>query len=187
MSDINEISLGDKDFTRFINRSQIETMVSLMSGTIGDLLCEDENDIIFMPVLNGATFFATDLISHISLPLRERIDLVPVQYKSYEGTKSGELNAVIGVPESVFKKTVVVIEDIVDTGKTIARIIDDLSLNRASRIIVATLCTKTKTLKKVDKFCYGFDFSEDHPFIVGYGLDYDSKGRCLPEIYKLKD
>jgi adenylate kinase len=176
---MNHVLLHNKTFKLSIPSEHIQAAISAM----GAHLRKDIGDEIplFLGVLNGCFRFASDLISNYEGPC----DVSFVKVASYEGTSStGMVKRLIGVDETVAGRTVVVLEDIVDTGETIEQIIFDLESRNAKRIIVATLLFKPDAYEK--------DYLIDHvalevpnEFLVGYGLDYDGLGRNLNDIYTL--
>ena len=138
-------------------------------------------DVVFLGILNGAFLFAADLFRHISLQCRISF----VKLASYEGTSSsGSIKELIGWNEDIKNKTIVVVEDIVDTGNTLERIVDELVIRKAAEIRIATMLYKPAAYTKTIPLDYvGFEIPND--FVVGYGLDYDGYGRNLPSVYTL--
>ena len=138
---------------------------------------------LFLPVLNGSFMFAADLLKEIELPCRVSF----VKMASYSGTSSsGQLKTLIGHEESVFNQDIIIIEDIVDTGLTLQKILDDLrNLGARSVEAVALLRKQPAREKNIEVKYVGFDL--DTEFVVGYGLDYDGLGRNLRDLYKKVD
>ena len=132
-------------------------------------------------ILNGAFLFAADLFRQISFPARISF----VKLASYKGTSSsGAIKELIGWNEDLRDKTIVVIEDIVDTGNTLERIVEELAMRKAAEIKIAALLYKPEAYKKKITLDYiGFEIPND--FVVGFGLDYDGLGRNLPSVYTL--
>jgi len=137
---------------------------------------------LFLCVLNGAFAFASDLFRNIRLADAE---ISFIRLKSYEGTSStGVVKEVIGLNEDITGRTVIVIEDIVDTGKTITRLVQDLKAKGPAEVKVATLLFKPESMQTSLVPDYvGFDIPSD--FIIGYGLDIDGLARNLPDIWVL--
>ena len=139
---------------------------------------------LFVCVLNGAFPFASDLFRAV-----EDIDaeITFIRLKSYEGTSSaGSVKQVLGLHENLKGRTVIVVEDIVDTGNTIHRLIKDLEQQEPAEIKVATLLFKPEALVRPVKPDYvGFNITTK--FIIGYGLDINDKARNLNDIYILKE
>jgi hypoxanthine phosphoribosyltransferase len=134
---------------------------------------------VLLPILNGAFIFAADLIKELDIDCRVSF----VKVSSYSGTmSSGQLKSLIGHEESVFGQEILIIEDIVDTGLTLHRIMDELrALGAKSVNTVALLRKKAARDKKVDVKYVGFELEDE--FVLGYGLDYDGLGRNYKDLY----
>lgn len=173
------ITLYDKQFKPFITKQQIAEAVKKVAGLIQQDFKNESP--FFLVVLNGAFMFATDLMKEINMPC----ELGFMKTASYEGTVSkGEVDVLIGLKENVEGKSVVIIEDIVETGNTIQKIMDELSTRKAKQIKVASMLTKPKAHQHAHKIDYA-GIEIDNDFVVGYGLDYKGLGRNLNEIYVL--
>ena len=176
---MKEIQILDKKFKEMITGETIQKRVEELAALINNDL--HEKDVVFLGILNGAFLFAADLFKRIEFPARMSF----VKLASYTGTKSsGSIKELIGWNEDINDKTVVVIEDIVDTGITIERIMAELVMRRAAEIKVVTAFFKPAAYKGKTTIDYvGFEIPDD--FVVGYGLDYDGYGRNLSSIYVL--
>jgi hypoxanthine phosphoribosyltransferase len=176
---MKEIHILDKKFREMITEKVILDRIEDLARQINTELAG--KDVVFLGILNGAFLFAADLFRHIDLQARISF----VKLASYEGTSSsGFIKELIGWNEDIKNKTVVVIEDIVDTGNTLERIVDELVIRKASEIRIATLLYKPAAYTKDIPLDYvGFEIPND--FVVGYGLDYDGYGRNLPSVYTL--
>lgn len=171
------ITIKDKQFKRSINAEKIQEAVKSVAVQINNDLA-DKNP-LFICVLNGAFMFAGDLMKTVNIPC----EITFVKLSSYEGLVStGKVKEVIGLNESVVNRNVVVIEDIVDTGVTMDKIIKSLESKGAKEIRVCTFLLKPDSLVKELKIDY-IAMKIPNDFIVGYGLDYDGYGRNLKEIY----
>jgi hypoxanthine phosphoribosyltransferase len=175
------MKIKDLTFKQYINKSQIQQKVRELSAQI-DLDYKDKAP-LFLPILNGSFMFAADLIKGVNLPCKVSF----VKVSSYSGTaSSGQLKSLIGLEESLFNQDILIIEDIVDTGLTLQRIVEELkSLGTRSVEVVALLRKQQAREKGVAIKYTGFEI--DNEFVVGYGLDYDGFGRNLKEIYQLKN
>jgi hypoxanthine phosphoribosyltransferase len=176
---MKEIRVLDKKFREFIPERDIKKRIVKIADEINKVFAGKE--VFFLGILNGAFLFAADLIRNIDL--KARISFVKLA--SYEGTdSSGRIKELIGWNEDIRNKYVIVIEDIVDTGNTLERIVDELVIRKPSEIKIATLLLKPDAYKKDITIDYiGFKIPND--FVIGYGLDYNGYGRNLPSIYML--
>jgi hypoxanthine phosphoribosyltransferase len=173
------VTIKDKEFAVSISAEKIQEAVDNIAEQINwDLAGKDP---LFLVVLNGAFMFAADLMRHVTIPC----EITFIKLSSYEGTQStGVVKEIFGLNESVAGRTVVVVEDIVDTGITMERIVNSLREKGAADIRVATFFLKPDSLKRQVPLNY-VALKIPNQFIVGYGLDYDGYGRNLKEIYTL--
>ena len=139
---------------------------------------------LFIAVLNGSFLFASDIMRKITLPDAE---ISFIKLSSYSGTKStGNVNELIGLNKQIKNRNVIILEDIVDTGNTLEKIIKILKEKKVASYKIATLLFKPDAYTKNINIDYiGKSIKND--FVVGYGLDYQEIGRNLPHIYKLKN
>lgn len=174
------IQLHDLFFEEFISETEINQAVHGVTLKIN----EDykQRSPVFLIVLNGAFFFASDVIKNFS----GNCEMSFIKVASYDGTTStGDVTTVMGVEPSLRGRDVVVVEDIVDSGNTIEAIIEILNQEQVNSFKIATMFYKPNAYKKNHKIDYvGMEIAND--FIVGYGLDYNGLGRNLKKIYKLK-
>lgn len=136
---------------------------------------------LLLAVLNGSFIFAADLMRYITIPC----EISFVKLASYQGTTStGKIKEVIGLNEDLAGRTVVIVEDIVDTGFTMKRMVESLGTRNPESIHICTLLVKPGKLQvPLDIEYCAMEIPND--FIVGYGLDYDQQGRNLRDIYTL--
>jgi hypoxanthine phosphoribosyltransferase len=174
---MGNIQIKDKLFSLSIPESEIIKAVKAVANQINTDLAG--SDPLFICVLNGAFMFASDLMKEISFPC----EITFIKLSSYEGLyTSGSVKEIIGLNESVVGRNVVVVEDIVDTGITMERILESLVAKGAKDIHVATFLQKPDALQRDIKIDY-IAMKIPNDFIVGYGLDYDGYGRNLKNIY----
>lgn len=170
------VTLKDKQFKPYIRSEQIEAAVKKVAQQINSDL---KNEMpLFVAVLNGSFMFAADLMKEINFPC----EISFVKMASYHGTEStGKVNELIGLNQNIEGRTVVIIEDIVDTGNTIEKLTSILKEKKVKNFKIATALLKPSVYKKSIKIDYvGLEIPND--FVVGYGLDYDGLGRNLKDI-----
>jgi hypoxanthine phosphoribosyltransferase len=174
------IKVNDKYFESYLSEETISNRVSALADEINVTL--NGKDLVFIVILNGAFMFASDLIKKVTLPCEVSF----VKLSSYQGMQTtGRVDEVIGMNTSITGKNVVIIEDIVDTGITIGKVRKLLQASEPASVSICTLLFKPKAFHgDVVPEIIGFSIPND--FVVGYGLDYDQKGRNLPCIYKIK-
>ena len=178
---MNEINLKDKTFEVFIPETEIAAMVHSVANDINNSRIKNP---LFIAVMNGAFLFAADIMRKITIPNTE---ISFIKLSSYSGTETnGEVNELIGIEDNISGRNIVVLEDIVDTGITLEKIIKLLKKENVADIKVATLLFKPNAYTK-DIHIEFIGKSIPNDFVVGYGLDYDELGRNLPHIYKLKN
>ena len=177
---MERIRLHDKEFRLFVRENEIDRVITEMAGKMNRDLKDDTP--LFLCILNGAFMFASDLLKRISIPGTE-ISFVKVA--SYEGTGStGQVRELIGLNEDIGGRTVVVVEDIIDSGRSMAHLLEYLKEKKAGRVVVAALFHKPKAAVVPVRIDYrGMELEND--FIVGRGLDYDGLGRNYPDLYIL--
>jgi hypoxanthine phosphoribosyltransferase len=172
------MKVNDLEFKKFIGESTIHEKIK-------DIAAQLNNDYkgknpLLLPILNGSFIFAADLVRELSF--EHRISFV--KHASYQGTQStGQLKTLIGLSESIFGQDLLIIEDIMDTGLTLSKVVEELGSLGTRSVEVATLIRKAPAREHAIQPKYiGFDI--DHEFVLGYGLDYDGIGRNLKAIYK---
>lgn len=174
------IQLHDKIFEPYISKEEIQKSVAKIASKMNILKNDNPH---FIVVLNGSFLFAADLLK--KLKFDAEVSFIKLQ--SYEGTEStGKVTEVIGLQTNIRNRTVVVLEDIIDTGITLEKIYCVLESKNPKEIQIATLLFKPSAYqKKLDIHYIGKEIPNE--FVVGYGLDYKELGRTLPQIYKLKN
>ena len=180
---MKQVSYEGLTFEPYITRQSIDARVKeLGKDIVRD--CADKSP-LFLCVLNGAFPFASDLFRAC-----ESIDaeIAFIRLKSYEGTGStGTVKEVMGLSEDIEGRTVIIVEDIVDTGHTIANLINTLKDKKPAEIKVATLLFKPEALVEPSVHPDYVGFSIPKKFIIGFGLDLNGKARNLNDIYILKE
>jgi len=175
------IQINDKSFEVFIRENELQEKIKSLAARINEEY--QGKEVIFIAILNGAFMFASDLLKSITLPC----EISFVKVSSYHGgmSTSGRVDELIGLNASIEGKEVIILEDIVDTGITIDKIITLLKAESPASVKVCTLLYKPDAFKgKKAPELVGITIP--NKFVVGYGLDYDEKGRNLPCIYKIK-
>lgn len=173
------ITVKDLRFSISIPAEEIKKRIAELAAQISSDL-KGRNP-LFLAVLNGSFMFAADLMRGITTPC----EISFVRLSSYTGTEStGSVHELIGLNEDLTGRTVVIIEDIVDSGLTMRELLSMLKTKNPADVRIASLLVKPGNLKvKLDiPYCC---FQIPNDFIVGYGLDYDGYGRNLPDIYTL--
>lgn len=175
-----QVEIFGKTFEKFILQKTISERVSELAERMNKEL--KDSDPVFLPVLNGSFYFASDLLKQINFDY----EISFVKIASYSGMKSGNnMKTLLGIDENLSGRNVVIIEDIIDTGRTIFKLQDQLKEIHVSDIKIASLIFKPRALKyNVNPDYSGFETGDE--FLIGYGLDFDKKGRHYKDIYKLK-
>lgn len=175
------LQLHDKQFIPFISAQEIDFAITKIVAQVADDFAEDTP--IFIGVLNGSFMVVSDFMKHYKGPC----ELSFIKMASYEGTTStNDVKQLIGLDQDLSGRSVVVIEDIVDTGNTLVAIKELLKKQNVKHFKIATLFFKPEAFKQDIKIDY-IGIRIPNKFIVGFGLDYDGLGRNLPEIYQLKE
>lgn len=173
------IQIGDKKFKVSITGEKIQSVIREIADELNAEL--SAKDVVFVGILNGSFMFATDLFKRIDFPAQ----ITFLKVSSYEGTKSsGKVTELIGLDYDIKGKTVVIVEDIIDSGLTMTNIIKQLKAYEPEDIKVATLLLKPDAFK-ADFMVDYIGLEIPNKFIVGYGLDYNGFGRNSRDIYAL--
>lgn len=176
---MDTIRLKDKEFKLFIPEIKIQTAIAEMAIRIKQDM--DGVNPLFVGVLNGAFMFVAELMKQLNGPY----ELTFARYSSYQGTHtSGEVQEVMPLTVDVKGRTVILLEDIVDTGFTMSYVMTKLRKEGAEDVRLATMLFKPEALKcDLIPDYVGLEIPND--FIVGYGLDYDEVGRAYRDIYSI--
>ncbi|ERK40079.1 hypoxanthine phosphoribosyltransferase [Segatella baroniae] len=178
---MSKIKILDKTFRTFIPKEEIQQRVKAVAEKLNKDM--DGKNPLLLAVLNGSFIFAADLMRNITIPC----EISFVKLASYQGTTStGKIKEVIGLNEDLTDRTVVIVEDIIDTGSTMKQMIESLGTRNPKSVHICSLLVKPGKLQVPLNIEYAaMEIPND--FIVGYGLDYDQQGRQLEDIYVLDE
>jgi len=180
MKDGQEIVIGSYRFEVYLSAQAIEKRIDALAETINTDYFGKK--LLFISILNGSFMFTADLLKKINLPCEVSF----VKVASYAGTdSSGTVKELIGLDREIAGYDVVIVEDIVDTGRTMDSICRSLKNKEAASLSICTLLDKPER-REVEVQVNYIGFSIPDRFVVGYGLDLDGFGRNLPDIYQLK-
>ncbi|MBQ8467034.1 MAG: hypoxanthine phosphoribosyltransferase [Prevotella sp.] len=176
---MSRVTIKDKTFETSIPEAEILKRVKAVAERLNHDFAGKNP--LFLAVLNGAFVFAADLMREVTIPC----EISFVKLASYQGTTStGKVTEVLGVNEDLSGRHIVIIEDIVDTGLTMKRMIESLGTRHPASVDVCALLLKPEKLQvELDIKYVAMEIPND--FIVGYGLDYDQQGRNLRDIFTL--
>ena len=176
---MDSIKIKDKSFRVSIPETEIKVRVKALAEQMSKDL--EGKDPLFLAVLNGAFIFAADLMREMTIPC----EISFVKLASYQGTTStGKVKEVFGINEDLSGRTVVIVEDIVESGQTMKQMIESLGTRNPASVQICTLFFKPEKLKEELTLDYvAFRIPDD--FILGYGLDYDGLGRELKDVYTI--
>ncbi|MEL7221073.1 MAG: hypoxanthine phosphoribosyltransferase [Bacteroidota bacterium] len=179
---VDNIQVHDLTFQPFLSVEQIQGRVQEIGIELSQKFSDQQP--VFLVMLKGAFVFATDLIRSFEAPAEVSF----VRTQSYVGTESSkEVKVILGpTPEEVYQRDIIIVEDIVDSGRTMDRFLPLLEAQQPRSITLVTLLFKPDMLVKDIKIDH-VGFTIPPKFVVGYGLDYDGLGRNLPEIYQLHE
>ena len=176
---MDTIKIKDKSFRVFMQETEIKQRVKALAEQISKDF-EGKNP-LFLAVLNGSFIFAADLMREMTIPC----EISFVKLASYQGTTStGKVKEVIGISEDLSGRTVVIVEDIVESGHTMKQMIESLGTRNPASVHICALFFKPEKLQEeLDLDYVAFRIPDD--FILGYGLDYDGLGRELKDVYAI--
>ena len=173
------VKIKDKTFQTSITESEIKQRVKELAAKLSNDL-KGKNPLL-LGVLNGSFIFAADLMREMTIPC----EISFVKLASYQGiTSTGKVHEVLGINENLSGRDIVIVEDIVDTGRTMKQMVESLGTRNPASIHICTLFVKPDKLEEPLDIEYAA-FSIPNDFILGSGLDYDQQGRWLKEIYTL--
>ena len=176
---MNIIRVHDKDFVPYLTSAQIDEQVSRVAAEIN--MDYDGKKPLFIAILNGAFMFASDLLKKVTV----ESEITFIKLASYKGIKStGKVVNAIGLDADLHRRDVIIVEDIVDTGKTLFHFLPQLQHQNPTSLKIASLLHKPDALIHPLTIDY-LGFTIPDKFVIGYGLDYDGLGRNIKEIYQL--
>lgn len=175
------ITVNDKQFVPYIAADTLQQRIQELAKQLDKDLAGKKP--LFIAILNGSFMFAGDMFRYLTI----EAEISFIKLASYKGTKStGNVVTAIGLDEDLYDRTIVILEDIVDTGKTLTEFLPQLRHQQPKELLVVALLHKPEaTTHPIDIHYLGF--SVPNKFLLGYGLDFDGLGRNLPEIYQLEE
>lgn len=175
------IRVHDKQFEPFLSAEEIASRIKMLAQQLNNDYAGKKP--LFVAILNGSFMFASDLFKEITIDA----EICFIKLASYKGTKStGHLITAIGLDMDIIGREVIIIEDIVDTGKTISEFLPQIHHQQPTSVKIVALLHKPDAMVYPVKIDY-LGFSIPNKFVVGYGLDYDGLGRNIREIYRLTE
>ncbi|GAB3423085.1 hypoxanthine phosphoribosyltransferase [Niabella aquatica] len=178
---MSTIKVHDKTFTIYLNEAQLQNRIKELAALINRDY--EGRQVVFIAILNGSFMFAADIFKYLTVDSKISF----IKLASYKGlNSSGSVTTAIGLDTDLHGKNVVILEDIIDTGKTLHYFLPQLQHQQPASLKIVTLLHKAEmTTYKVPIDYTGFVIP--NKFVVGYGLDYDGLGRNYKEIYQLAD
>ena len=174
------VTLHNLTFEIFLTKEQIQSRVAELGEQLEAAYADRRP--LFLGVLNGSFIFTADLVRACTMDCEASF----VRLASYQGVaSSGEVTTVIGLPDDLKGRHVIVVEDIIDSGRTMNYFLQQLGALQPASVALIALLHKPDAEQLPTKIDY-LGFSIPDQFVVGYGLDYDGLGRNLPHIYQLK-
>ena len=174
---MSKVKIHDREFVKSISREEIDKEIKRVAAQINNDYAGKRP--LFLGVLNGSFMFVADLLKNIEI----ECEISFVKLSSYQGTETtGQVREVIGLSESLEGRDVIILEDIVDTGHTMHKMMQSLKNSNPASVEIASLFVKPARMQVPVDVKYAL-FTIPDRFIVGYGLDYDGLGRNLPDVY----
>jgi hypoxanthine phosphoribosyltransferase len=178
---MQQIQIHGKIFVPYLSQTEIEQAITKLAEKISEDYAGKSP--LFIPILNGAFMFAAELFKRITIPA----EICFIKLASYKGTtSSGHVITSIGLDTEVKNKDIIVVEDIVDTGKTLNQFLPQLENMQPASLKIAALLHKPEATTHEIKLDYNC-FKIPNKFVVGFGLDYDGLGRNIASLYQLKE
>ena len=178
---MSTIKIHDRDFVKSISSEEIAAEVKRVADKINKDYAGKRP--LLLGVLNGCFMFVSDLMKNLEI----ECEVSFVRFSSYQGSETtGTVKQVIGLTESIAGRDVIIVEDIVDTGLTMHKMLETLAESNPASLAIASLFVKPARLRVPIEVKYSA-FEIPDRFIVGYGLDYDGLGRNLPDVYDVKE
>lgn len=178
---MSTIQILDLHFQPYISAEEIDKAVSRMATDIDAQFSGSDSHPLFLSILNGSFIFSSDLLKKIKTPCQIEF----IRLKSYEGTQTTtNVSEIMGLQLDIRGRDVIILEDIVDTGHTLAHFLEKIKQYEPRSVKIASLIFKKEAFQKSFHIDY-LGFEIENKFIVGYGLDYNEYGRNLPEIYQI--
>lgn len=173
--------IKDRDFSTFIGEAEIASIVERVAAEVNRDY--EGRNLVVCPILTGAFMFASDLVRRLTVPCEVSF----VRYTSYSGMSStGTVNCSLPFPKDVEGRDVLIVEDVVDSGLSMGHLLKEVAKMNPKSVRICTLFFKPAA--------FNGDYNVDYvgkeignEFIVGYGMDYDEQGRCLPEVFKVEN
>ncbi len=178
---MKRVTIHDKTFVLRMAEEDIHRRIDELARRINEDMAGKNP--LFLVVLNGAFMFASDLVKRVTIPC----EISFVKLASYEGTTStGKVREIIGINEDLAGRSIIIVEDIVDSGLTMSRMVETLGTRRPKEVEICTLFVKRDNLEvPLDIRYFGFEIANE--FIVGFGLDYNQQGRNLRDLYVIEE
>lgn len=174
-----KIRVHDKEFVPYLSAEEIEVQVQRVADEINKDYKGKRP--LFVAILNGAFIFAADLLKKVNV----EAEICFIKLASYKGIKStGKVITAIGLDAELYGRDVIIVEDIVDTGKTLSQFLPQLEHHHPASLKIASLLHKPDACVHPIQIDY-LGFTIPDKFVLGYGLDYDGLGRNTKDIYQL--
>ena len=178
---MQSIRIHDKIFVPYLTRQDLELAIKNLAARLDADYTGQQP--LFIPILNGSFMFSAELFKSLTIPS----EICFIKLASYKGTVSTEhVITSIGLDTTITDKHVVILEDIIDTGKTLTQFLPQIHRQKPASLKIAAMLHKpeAKIFDVTIDYCC---FSIPNKFVVGFGLDYDGLGRNIPAIYQLQE